>query len=319
MGYFKLVAERGPWIGEMKDAFQNFVDTGRPRTSFNIYVLMAEQGYEIAQHNAAYFIEHERIGEVLNLTSEGELAVRFYKQSANQGFIDAHLKIGDFYYYGFGGLDVDYERAIAHYRQAGRKQNAQAMFNLGIMYEHGLGLPQDFYLAKRWYDLALSASTAAKFPVKLALLKLQIHIAVVKFRAMIKSQGIFNSLYRMTKMYMIEIMKNVELVLHDNVARFTSSWNRWTENGSTKIEVASKKSVDPEKPQEKIPDGFQENIKNNDVEFESTMLEEYVLENHILLVLLLLLGIVMYFITQPDQRRRRQRPAPGPAPAPAQH
>lgn len=50
--------------------------------------------------------------------------------------------------------------------------NAQAMFNLGYMHEHGLGLPFDLHLAKRYYDQALELDPAARLPVKLALVSL---------------------------------------------------------------------------------------------------------------------------------------------------
>ena len=49
------------------------------------------------------------------------------------------------------------------------------MFNLGAMHEHGLGLPKDLHLAKRYYDMALSTDPKAFAPVKLALWKLQAH------------------------------------------------------------------------------------------------------------------------------------------------
>ena len=49
------------------------------------------------------------------------------------------------------------------------------MFNLGTMHEHGLGLPKDLHLAKRYYDMVLSSDPKAWVPVKLALLKLQAH------------------------------------------------------------------------------------------------------------------------------------------------
>lgn len=54
------------------------------------------------------------------------------------------------------------------------QSNAQAMFNLGYMHEHGLGLPLDLHLAKRYYDQALEVDPAAKLPVSLALVSLWI-------------------------------------------------------------------------------------------------------------------------------------------------
>lgn len=52
------------------------------------------------------------------------------------------------------------------------QSNAQAMFNLGYMHEHGQGLPLDLHLAKRYYDQALEIDSAAKLPVTLALASL---------------------------------------------------------------------------------------------------------------------------------------------------
>lgn len=49
------------------------------------------------------------------------------------------------------------------------QSNAQAMFNLGYMHEHGQGLPFDLHLAKRYYDQAVEIDPAAKLPVSLAL------------------------------------------------------------------------------------------------------------------------------------------------------
>lgn len=56
------------------------------------------------------------------------------------GFADARVKLGDYYYYG-QGTSVNFEVAAHQYRMASDKQTcAQAMFNLGYMYQEGLGL-----------------------------------------------------------------------------------------------------------------------------------------------------------------------------------
>ena len=61
------------------------------------------------------------------------------------------------------------ERAADAYRRAREKRSAQAMFNLGFMHEHGLGLPRDLHLAKRYYDEALETQPRAVVPVWIAL------------------------------------------------------------------------------------------------------------------------------------------------------
>ena len=70
------------------------------------------------------------------------------------------------------GAEKDLDRAEKAYRRAQLQQNSQAMFNLGYMYEHGLGLPKDLHLAKRFYDQALDTEPAAMLPVTFALVGL---------------------------------------------------------------------------------------------------------------------------------------------------
>lgn len=63
-----------------------------------------------------------------------------------KGYPEARVKLGDYYYYG-RGTSVNYEVAAHQYRIASDKQTcAQAMFNLGYMYQEGLGLEKVYIL-----------------------------------------------------------------------------------------------------------------------------------------------------------------------------
>lgn len=69
-----------------------------------------------------------------------------WQRSAEQDYVVARIKLGDYHYYGYG-TPVDYELAAAHYKIASdRHQAAQAMFNLGYMHEQGLGLSKVFFV-----------------------------------------------------------------------------------------------------------------------------------------------------------------------------
>lgn len=105
------------------------------------------------------------------------LALTQWTRSAAQRNIDALVKVGDYYYHGLGVADepedVRYEKAAGYYQSAADTQmSALAMWNLGWMYENGLGVPRDFHLAKRHYDLALETNSEAYVPVVLSLIKL---------------------------------------------------------------------------------------------------------------------------------------------------
>ncbi|KAG7380357.1 Protein sel-1 1 [Phytophthora pseudosyringae] len=188
---FKMVAERGEWDRVLTKAYKDFKRQDY-EAAFMKYAVMAQQGYEVAQHNAAYLLDYDFLtpsafSPMLSLTPSGmeleedavaSTAVMLYRLAAQQGNVDANLKIGDYYYYGKGGHPVDFVKASAHYSLASKRSNAQAMFNLALMYEHGIGVDQDFYLAKRFFDKARVAHSDASVPVTLALWKLRAHKSV---------------------------------------------------------------------------------------------------------------------------------------------
>ena len=80
-------------------------------------------------------------------------------------------------------VQKDLEMATHYYRLAAeRSASPRANYNLGFMYQYGLGVKQDFHLAKRHYDLAASISShEAELPVTVALFSMTIHEYLVKF------------------------------------------------------------------------------------------------------------------------------------------
>lgn len=167
---FKNVCERGRWSERLMTAYNSYKN-GNANTAVVQYLLLAEQGYEVAQSNAAFILDQKEA----SLVGENETfprALLHWNRAAAQGYTLARLKLGDYHYYGYG-TEIDYETAFIHYRLASEQQHsAQAMFNLGYMHEKGLGIKQDIHLAKRFYDMAAEASPDAQVPVFLALCKL---------------------------------------------------------------------------------------------------------------------------------------------------
>ncbi|XP_073295580.1 ERAD-associated E3 ubiquitin-protein ligase component HRD3A-like [Primulina huaijiensis] len=176
---YKLVAERGPWSSLSRWALESYLkgDIGK---SLLLYSRMAEIGYEVAQSNAAWILDNYGepsvcMGEsgICTDAERHQRAHALWWKASEQGNEHAALLIGDAYYYG-RGTERDYDRAAEAYMHAKSQSNAQAMFNLGYMHEHGQGLPFDLHLAKRYYDQALEVDPAAKLPVSLALASLWI-------------------------------------------------------------------------------------------------------------------------------------------------
>ncbi|KAK3151100.1 hypothetical protein QOZ80_3AG0241710 [Eleusine coracana subsp. coracana] len=174
---YKSVAERGPWSSLSRWALESYLkgDVGK---ALLLYSRMADLGYEVAQSNAAWILD--RYGDQSICMGESGFctdmerhlrAHALWWQASEQGNEHAALLIGDAYYYG-RGVARDYERAAEAYMHARSQSNAQAMFNLGYMHEHGHGLPFDLHLAKRYYDQAVEVDPAARLPVLLALTSL---------------------------------------------------------------------------------------------------------------------------------------------------
>ncbi|EDW68337.2 protein sel-1 homolog 1 [Drosophila virilis] len=170
--FFKNVAERGRWSSRLMHAYSDYKQN-RIDEAYMQYSLMAEVGYEVAQSNAAFLLDREEVHVFNDRHEELIRAFYYWKRAAGQGYSAAQVKLGDYYYYGWG-TKTDFETAAALYRKASDQQyNAQAMFNLGYMHEQGLGMKKDWHLAKRLYDLAAETNSDAKVPVAIALFKLQ--------------------------------------------------------------------------------------------------------------------------------------------------
>ncbi|XP_075049585.1 protein sel-1 homolog 1 [Mixophyes fleayi] len=190
---FKNVCERGRWSERLMTAYNGYKN-GNANTAVVQYLLLAEQGYEVAQSNAAFILD-QREASLIGENETFPRALLHWNRAASQGYTVARLKLGDYHFYGYG-TEVDYETAFIHYRLASEQQHsAQAMFNLAYMHEKGLGIKQDIHLAKRFYDMASEASPDAQVPVFLALCKL----------------GILYSLQYVREMNMKEMLLHVDM------------------------------------------------------------------------------------------------------------
>ncbi|KIJ65896.1 hypothetical protein HYDPIDRAFT_27117 [Hydnomerulius pinastri MD-312] len=187
VSFYKLVSERGVWDDDLVDDAEFAWNSGTERgkeMAILMWWIAAERGSEIAQNNLAYVLDQDR--SVLRLTrfspieasnDTARLALTQWTRSASQRNVDALVKVGDYYYHGLGVPDepqsLRWEKAAKYYQSAADTQlSALAMWNLGWMYENGVGVPQDYHLAKRHYDQALETNSEAYLPVLLSLVKL---------------------------------------------------------------------------------------------------------------------------------------------------
>lgn len=181
--YYKLVAEKAEELHSSLAEANGAYDDGDLETALIASLMAAEQGYEAAQANVAFLLDEQRSLLPLHtllpishptrpaLLRNAALALVYWTRSAKQTNIDSLVKMGDYYFYGYG-TPRDLERAMTCYQSAADiPHSAQALWNIGWMHENGYAVGQDFHMAKRYYDLALETNEEAYLPVKLSLLK----------------------------------------------------------------------------------------------------------------------------------------------------
>lgn len=151
------------------------------------YLIAAEQGLERAQVSAGWLLyQNDNFGSKTKQFDHQriESAITYFKRASDQRDIDATIFLGDLYFYGLKSANilVDYEEALIYYKRASVHKSSHGCYNLAYMYEYGLGVVggSDFYMAKKYYDLAFtyreqsSQGQANQIPIYLALLKLRI-------------------------------------------------------------------------------------------------------------------------------------------------
>lgn len=73
---------------------------------------------------------------------------------AEDGDVDAQLKLGNYYFYGQHGLTIDYDKSIKWWTLAANNGNAKAQNNLASCYAEGRGVTTNQEKALMWFEKA---------------------------------------------------------------------------------------------------------------------------------------------------------------------
>ena len=87
------------------------------------------------------------------VSGQAELDVTELRRTAEQGDAAAQNSLGLMYDTG-RGVPQDYGEAVRWYRLAADQGDAGSQYNLGLMYGNGRGVPQDDIAAHMWANLA---------------------------------------------------------------------------------------------------------------------------------------------------------------------
>ncbi len=79
---------------------------------------------------------------------------------AEAGITEAQYNLGVMYDNG-QGVTQDYAAAAGWYRKAADQGDALAQSNLGVMYAKGQGVPQDYVQALKWFNLGATSGDAS--------------------------------------------------------------------------------------------------------------------------------------------------------------
>jgi len=80
---------------------------------------------------------------------------------ADQGDAHTQYRLGIMYDEG-KGVPQDFAEAAKWFRKAAEQGDVQAQHNLGFLYDNGQGVPQDLILSHMWFTLAVSHFPASE-------------------------------------------------------------------------------------------------------------------------------------------------------------
>jgi len=82
-------------------------------------------------------------------------ASRLFKPLAQQGRVDAQRYLGLMYDKGLG-LPQDYHKAVTWYKRAASQHDSAAQYHLGLKYDIGEGVPEDDMQAYIWFAISFN-------------------------------------------------------------------------------------------------------------------------------------------------------------------
>lgn len=85
---------------------------------------------------------------------DDKAALSYFQQAVDKGSIVAHRYIGELYNNGGNNIKVSYPTAFEHYAKAANAGDAEAQYQLGMMYRSGHGTTKNLATAKSWLQKA---------------------------------------------------------------------------------------------------------------------------------------------------------------------
>jgi TPR repeat protein len=98
-------------------------------------------------------VAHFEAGIAAYETNDLPLAYKEFLAASEKGHADSQFNLGLMYEQGIG-VGKDEQQAVVWYGKSAAQGNAAAQFNLGVLFENGRGTKVDFAKANQWYRKA---------------------------------------------------------------------------------------------------------------------------------------------------------------------
>ena len=152
---FKPLAEQGnataqTYMGILLNGGGSYGIARDRKEALKWFTKAVEQGDAEGQFKFGNFYTMEYPETKENL----EESVKWYTKAAEQGHAEAQWHLGLAYYIRDPLIPQDYNEAVKWLRKSAEQGFSLAQNTMGSFYESGLGVPVDYVLAYKWYNLA---------------------------------------------------------------------------------------------------------------------------------------------------------------------
>src|SRR5436305_674716 len=100
-------------------------------------------------------------GDAAYVRGDYPTALQIFRALTEENDPRAQFNLGVMYEKGQGLLQ-DFEQAASWYRKSADQGYVWAQNNLGVLYQYGRGVPQDFVQAHMWFNLAATNAPASE-------------------------------------------------------------------------------------------------------------------------------------------------------------
>lgn len=150
-------------LAETEENMLRLIDAGRglsasPEENMALFSTFLARGYMRPPGLSYRIAAHLDAGKII--PPDVTAAVRFYKEAAMRGSVEARNRIGELWAEGVDGKP-DLEEAAKWYRSAALRGSAAAQVNLGKAYASGAGVEKDSIAAFKWLTIASKRNEAA--------------------------------------------------------------------------------------------------------------------------------------------------------------